>query len=147
VDHPRSADQGAVGVDDRRTVIAAIAVPLIEVEDDHDAKLGGAGGKGFGHRARDFFGQLPRPIARGALRVEGLEGELCEAHQFCASGGRGLQSTKAALKIVVAVVRGVLLNKSYAHGLTSGQSFGRVEMPTNASLHTPVFISLMHPPN
>jgi hypothetical protein len=118
VHHPRAAEERAVGVDDRRAVVASPAVALVEVQYDHHSERGGAGREGLGHGTGHRLSQRARVASRRPLRVEGLEGQLREADQLGASPRRRLEGLEAAAKIVAAVGARVLLDESDLHSVS-----------------------------
>jgi hypothetical protein len=116
VHHARAAEQAAVGVDHGRGVEAALAIPLVEVEDDDHAKIRGPRGKGIRHRPRHLLGEALRVLFGRALRVEGLEGELRVTHEVGAARHRLFEGLETPLEVVLPIVGRVLLNEGDAHG-------------------------------
>jgi len=115
VNHPGAAEERAVGVDDRRAVVAAVAVELEEIEHHHHSELASARGKNVGDRSRHRLSLLVNVSVRWYLRVETFEGELRVTHQLGTISSRRFECGQSAIDILLFVVSRRLLYQCDPH--------------------------------
>jgi hypothetical protein len=99
VHHARPSEQGAVRIDDGRTIVGGILVSLEQIQDDDDAELLGERLEHLDCRARHWLSKIANVAGRRLLWVEGREGKLGKRHELCAATGRATHNLNGATPI------------------------------------------------
>ena len=112
VDHPRDAEQAAVGVEDRRAVVGSpVVAQLVHVEDGDERELSGPRCHGFGQRTGHGFRQVGRGRIIRSLRKEAVDGELGERDDLGAHLGSDPHRLQGSIQVLPSIGLRLVLNQ------------------------------------
>ena len=135
VNHPRTPEQRAVGVDDRRAVERPIAVALEQIQHRDDAEIARLRGERVRRRAGHRLAEAADTGTGGRLRVERLEGEFGEATIAapCLAAVSNARSARATLS-VLSGSRMLLHERDFHDDVDSSSSDRRIPPILGSSL-------------